>query len=460
MNKELLEKLLNRALDKGATFCDLFFEEKTIKKYVLSDSRIDKVDSCIINGIGIRISDGDAILHSSTNNLDKKYIINKIDELNQLFNKERKLPLVKLGEEKEYHKEIAIDHDKFPSNKKKEYLYNIDKLARSKSDKVVQVDAMFYETKQKVTIVDSLGKYVKDTRNLTRLFITVVTEENGNLASSYVTFGNSGGYELLDTIDIEKEVSSLVDITCKKLSAKPCPGGDMPVIIGPGFGAVILHEACGHAFEATGVAKGLSVLCGKKGTKIANSKVTVIDNGTIENEWGSTEVDDEGNPTQNNVLIKDGVLNSYLVDYLNCKKMNHPVTGSSRRQNYHYVPTSRLNNTYLQKGNDSIDDMIKSIPYGLYAKKMNGGSVDPITGDFNFSSTEAYMIRNGEIAEMVKDVSLIGNTLDILNQIVMISDDLSLDTGWCGSKSGSVPVCCGQPTIKVEKILVGGEKHD
>lgn len=230
----------------------------------------------------------------------------------------------------------------------------------------------------------------------------------------------------------------------------------MPVVLAPGFGAVIFHEACGHGLEATSVAPGLSIFSNKLGKKIASDKVTLIDDGTIQNGWGSISYDDEGNKGTKNILIENGVLKKYLVDYKNSFKMKHEITGSGRRESYLYAPTSRMTNTYLATGNDTFDDMIKSIDYGIYAKQLSGGSVITETGDFNFKTSVAYLIENGEIKNIIKPVSLIGNGASILKEVSMVSNDLKIDDGYCGSSSGFVPVTTGQPTIKIDKIIVGG----
>ena len=456
MNKVTLESIFNKILSKEVDFCETFEEESTTKVYKLLNSKLDRINYNHLKGIGIRIANNNDIVYGYSNKLDDNSINNLVDNLTKNFSDNKKLDDVILNDLKTYKTNVKIDHNELSDNKKKEYLYNVDRIARNYSDKVVQVDASFYEYDEKVTIANSSSNYVEDNRILTRLIINIVAESNDKQTNSMKTFGLSGGYELLDTIDIEKEVISLAESAVKKLTAKSCPSGEMPVIIGPGFGAVIFHEACGHSMEATTVALGTSVLAGKLGEKVASDKVTIIDDGTLNNYWGTTNVDDEGNPTKKNILIENGILKGYLIDELNNRKMNMNITGSGRRENYKYSPTSRMNNTYLAPSTDKIEDMIKSIDYGIYATNMGGGSVDPVTGDFNFAVNEAYLIENGKVTDMVLGGSLIGNTLDILKNVEMVSDDLSFDTGFCGSKSGSVPVTIGEPTIKVSKILVGG----
>jgi len=232
----------------------------------------------------------------------------------------------------------------------------------------------------------------------------------------------------------------------------------MVVAIDNGFGGVIFHEACGHSLEATSVAKGNSEFAGKLGQKIASDKVTAIDDGTLPNEWGSLNIDDEGNPTRKNVLIEKGILKGYMIDKLNGRRMNMEPTGSSRRQSYKYAPTSRMTNTYIAPGDDENEEIIKSIDYGLYAKKMGGGSVNPVTGEFNFAVLEGYMVKNGKIDTPVRGATLIGKGSEILKKIDMVGKELDLAAGMCGSVSGSVPTNVGQPLIRVSEITVGGRE--
>lgn len=232
--------------------------------------------------------------------------------------------------------------------------------------------------------------------------------------------------------------------------------GVMPVAIENGFGGVIFHEACGHSLEASGVALGQSQFCGKLGQQIANPKVTAIDDGTIPNAWGSVNIDDEGTPAQRKVLIDRGILKTYMVDKLNGRRMGMESTGSSRRQSYEYIPTSRMTNTYIAAGEDRDEDIIASIEYGLYAKDMGGGSVNPVTGQFNFSVREGYVIRNGKICEPVRGASLVGKGSEVLMNIDMVGKDVARAQGMCGASSGSIPTDVGQPLVRVSSITVGG----
>ena len=233
----------------------------------------------------------------------------------------------------------------------------------------------------------------------------------------------------------------------------------MPVILSNGFGGVIFHEACGHGLEAEALKNNLTVFKDDLGKKIASDKVTLIDDPTLKNYYGSYIIDDEGNLTKEVKLIENGILKSYLVDNYNGHKLSLLPTSSSRRENYLYKPTSRMSNTYLLPGKDKIEDMIKSIDYGIYAKEMGGGSVDPSTGNFNFYITLPYLIENGEIKDLLEPMTLVGSSKEILNNVEMVSDDLKLASGICGASSGNIPVTIGQPTIKIKEILVGGSNE-
>ena len=313
---------------------------------------------------------------------------------------------------------------------------------------------------QKVTIANSYGNLIKESRFLSRFVLSIIVKENNKNESASFNFGAAKGLEIIDDAKIFEKIKETLETAIDKLNAKPCPGGEMPVVISNGFGGVLIHEACGHAMEATTVSDGTSVLSDKLDKKIASDKVTIIDDGTLVNEWGTTFYDDEGNKTQKNILIEKGILKKFLIDEISTRVMEGKISGSGRREDFSFIPTSRMNNTYLASGNDTFEKMISSIKYGLYAKCMGGGIVNPVTGDFNFAVTSAYLIRNGKISEPVKGASLIGNTLDILKEIEMVGNDLELSSGECGSISGWVPVNVGQPTIKLGKILVGGDSSD
>jgi TldD protein len=311
---------------------------------------------------------------------------------------------------------------------------------------------------QNILVANSDGLWVEDTRIRGRMMAQAIASSETEKQVGYLGPGSLSGFEYFKSLDMNKIGREAARIAVTMLNAELCPSGLMPVIIDNGFGGVIFHEACGHSLEATGVAKGGSVFCGKLGQQIAASCVTAIDDGTIPNAWGSCNIDDEGNLMQKNILIENGILKNYLVDKLNGRKMKMPPTGSGRRESYKYAPTSRMTNTFIANGTTPTKDIIANTEYGLYAAKMGGGSVEPATGEFNFAVLEGYIIRNGKIAEPVRGATLIGKGSEVLMNIDMVGDNLARAQGMCGSISGAVPTDVGQPMIRVKEITVGGRK--
>lgn len=457
MNKELLTKYLNIALETGADYAEIYYEKTKNTTFRLNDSKLDSIDTNDEEGLGIRIIKKDESYYTSTTNFEPKNIEKTIRRLLKNISEEKGRKVV-LNELIDKRRKAKIPHDSFPISKKKELLYKIDEIARKQSKEVVQVSAGIIESDKEFTIANSDSLLITGNSILTRIVATIFTEKNGIKTHEFVDYGKGLGYELLDEISIDEMIEKTTKTAIEKLDAKDFKGGELPVVIAPGFGAVIFHEACGHGLEATSVAPHLSVFSDDLGKKIASPKVTLIDDGTIAGAWGSSIIDDEGNPTQKNVLIDKGILKSYLVDHFNSKQMKQTINGCGRRQDYHYSTTSRMSNTYLAPGTDKVDDMIKSIKLGVYCERMSGGSVNPSTGDFNFAVDTARLIEDGKIKELLKGITLIGNSKEILKNVEMVSDDLKISAGYCGSKSGTIPVTIGQPTIKVSKIIVGGKE--
>ena len=457
MQKKDYEELLNYSLRTGADYAEVYYEESATNTLRMLDSKLDTIDSSNGKGVGIRITKGDESYYTSTDIITKDNCKRIIDNVlkNLPKGKARTVILESLVDKT---KKVKIPHADYPMMMKKELLHKIDDTARRVSSLVNQVSTGIVETDREFTIANSNGMFKKSNSTLTRIITTVYSEKDGEKQNEFVDYAGSVGYEILDSFPLKEIITKTAKTAVEKLDAKDFKGGELPVIIAPGFGAVIFHEACGHGLEATSVAPHVSVFADDLGKKIASDKVTLIDDGTIENEWGSFSIDDEGNIPQKNILIENGVLKKYLVDQFNSKEMNMESNGCGRRQNYHYPTTSRMSNTYLAPGNDKVEDMIKSIELGVFCEKMSGGSVNTATGDFNFAVDTARLIEKGKVKGLLKGITLIGNSKEILKNVEMVSDDLVISAGYCGSKSGMIPVTIGQPTIKVSKIVVGGKE--
>ena len=431
MKKENLERMLENMLSTGGDFAEIFLEDKKTTIYNYVDSNLDGYSVNYSSGLGLRLAKENNVYYAATNDFSNKNINSIINSLKENVNGKAIYDYVSLNRIKKYKNNRKTHY----TNEDIKKLFNsLDKKIRIKDERINQVSLNLQNVKQNVTIARENGLYKKEERERTRLYITISLKDNDKSCNIAYSYGKTISLDLLDEINYDEVINNLVKEGLDKLYAKPCVGGEMPVIIENGFGGVIFHEACGHAMEATSVADKISVLSHDLGNKIASEKVSIIDDGTLYNEWGSSKIDDEGRETKINKLIDKGVLTGYLID--------------------------EMNNTYLEKGTDTFEEMIKDIKLGLYAKKMGGGCVSPETGDFNFACDLAYMIRDGKIAECVKSASLIGNCKDILQSVEMVGDNLALGQGMCGSISGSVPVNVGMPRIKVGHILVGGEKDE
>ena len=322
--------------------------------------------------------------------------------------------------------------------------------------RIIRTTASIGYSHRDTILINSNEVIIKDSIERGRIALMCVAAEGEKFETGYAAPGAASGYEYFRNLDVVKLGKEAARQAITMLGAKECPSGVMPVVIGNGFGGVLFHESCGHPLEASSVSKNLSVFAGKMGTQIASPLVTAIDDGTIENGWGSNNVDDEGNKTSKTVLIENGILKNYLIDDFNGRRMGQKGNGACRRQSYRYEPTSRMSNTYIDNGTSTPEEIIAATKLGLYAKSLGGGSVNPATGEFNFSCSEAYIIRDGKICEPVRGASLIGQGKDILTKIDMVGNDLERAQGMCGAASGYIPVDVGQPTLRISEITVGG----
>ena len=329
--------------------------------------------------------------------------------------------------------------------------------AKSYSPEIVQARVMTLDRDADVLIANTEGVFARDRRVRMRFVVQAVASDGHETQTGHEGPGYGLGFEGFDRIDPEYYAKKAAACAVTMLHAPACPAASLPVVMDGGFGGVIFHEACGHSLEATSVSRGNSEFCGKLGQKIAADCVSAVDDGTLDGEWGSIHVDDEGTPARRNLLIDHGVLVGYLVDRLGGRRMNMPVTGSSRRQDYTFAPTSRMTNTFICPGEDDEEAMISSCPEGLYAKSMGGGSVNPLTGEFNFAVSEGYWIRDGKILTPVRGATLIGRGADVIRRIDRVGHTMTMGQGMCGSQSGSVPTNVGQPRIRVSELTIGGK---
>lgn len=458
ISRSVASEVLSKCLSTGGDYAEIYEQDSIANSISILDNKVENALGGRTYGVGIRIFKGLKSVYAYTND----------SSLNSLLDTAHKAAIA-LGDLKMDISIVLNDNlvinninniKKYPTaigyDKKINVMKTAYNSAKSYSDDITQVSVTYMDKEENILIANSEGVYAEDKRVRTRLGINAIATKDNENQTGFEGPGRCAGFEMFEEIDPEYYGKEAARTAHVMLNAKNCDAGKMMVVIDNGFGGVLFHEACGHSLEATSVAKGNSVFCDSIGKQIASTKVTAIDDGTISNAWGSINIDDEGNFSQKNVLIENGILKSYMIDKLNARRMNMKPTGSSRRQSYKFAPTSRMTNTYIAAGNDRCEDIIKSVDNGLYAKKLGGGSVNPVTGEFNFAVAEGYIVKNGVIQEPVRGASLIGKGEEVLMNIDMVGDNLMQAQGMCGSSSGSIPVNVGQPMIRVKEMTVGG----
>ena len=455
--QSLVKEALGIALSTGADYAEVFAEHTNQKSIQMISAKVEKIDDLVIAGVGIRIFKGTRCISGSASSLERGAILacaRKVADalvgtslFNDIILRERRFG--------DIHPVKVV-----PSSVENAYKVNFLKeacmTAKEYHSDISQVTGSFLDVDHNILIANSEGLFAQDCQIRSRIAVNAIASKNGENQTGSCSPGARVGMELFELFPPKEVGAEAARQAITMLNAGYIDAGVMPVAIENGFGGVIFHEACGHSLEASCVALGQSVFGDKLGQQIANTKVTAIDDATIPNGWGSINIDDEGTPGERTVLIENGILKSYMVDKLNGRRMGMPSTGNSRRQSYAYEPTSRMTNTYIAAGEDDDKDIIASMELGLYAKKMGGGSVNPLTGQFNFAVAEGYIVRNGKICEPVRGASLIGKGSEVLMNIDMVGKNVDRGQGMCGASSGSIPTDVGQPLIRVSSITVGG----
>ena len=457
LSKELCEKVLEVAASTGADYAEIYANRTVHHTIHMIASKVDAVKDSVIAGVGIRVFKGLRSVNTSTVDTSEAGLIRCAQQAAEA-----------LGQgtaQIDIHLTPMTIRDIHPVRQIPAQMANAEKVAvlkeayfaaKEHDSAITQVTGTLVDVDHNILVANSEGVYAQDRQIRTRMAISAVAEMGGETQTGSHAPGSRKGMEMFEEIQPASIGIHAAKQAVVMAGAGYCPAGVMPVAIDNGFGGVIFHEACGHSLESSSVAFGRSQFADKLGQQIASSKVTAIDDGTIPNAWGSINIDDEGTPGRRNVLIENGVLKGYMIDKMGGRRMGMAATGNCRRQEYSFAPTSRMTNTYIAAGTDSREDIISSMEYGLYAKQMGGGSVNPVTGQFNFAVTEGYMVRNGKICEPVRGASLVGKGSDVLMDIDMVSSDLAMGQGMCGSSSGSIPTNVGQPMIRVSSITVGG----
>ncbi len=460
ITERLLERCLGEALSAGGDYADLYFESVTATVLGVDEQIVKSASQGTSAGCGIRVLSGERTGYAYTDNLSPERLLHAARTAALIASGPAKQPVQGFTETTTPNLyPVPLGGFSLSLAARLELILRADRAARAYDPRIVQVRASYAEELRRILIAASDGAFASDTQPLCRLNVFVIAKD-GAITTRGVAGG--GGRADLEQFTGSKSPEGLAQEAARgailQLGAVPAPAGEMQVVLGPGWPGILLHEAVGHGLEADFNRKKTSAFTGLVGQSVASPKVTVVDNGAMPGRRGSLNVDDEGTATQENVLIENGVLKGYLSDKLSARLMNMPNTGSGRRESYQAIPMPRMTNTYMLAGDDDPEDILRSVRRGLYAVNFGGGQVDITNGKFVFSASEAYLIEDGKVTAPVRDATLIGNGPEALKYVSMVGNDLKLDEGigTCGKDGQSVPVGVGMPTVKLDKMTVGG----
>jgi TldD protein len=458
IDSPVLERVLSEALRHGGDFAEIFAEDRSTSSAMLDDGRVEELSSGRERGAGIRVVTGETTGFAHTADLTEEGLLRAAEAASAVArgggggtNTVAVGPLT-AGPAGNPAQAKALGS----KGETLELLRRADEAARASGDAITQVQAGCGGSRREILIANSEGLLARDQQARTRFSVSCVATGDTGMQTGFESAARTLGFELFDEVSVEELAELAAKRAMSKLSARPAPSGELPVVLAGGSGGILFHEACGHGLEADHIVKDSSVYTGMVGQQVASSLVTLVDDGTVGSEWGTFSVDDEGRPAQRNVLIDKGILTDYLWDYLRARKEGRKSSGNGRRQTYQHLPMVRMTNTFLLPGQDDADEIVAQTPRGVYVAKLGGGQVNTTTGDFVFGTTEAYLIEGGKITEPLRDANLIGNGPEILKRIDAVATDFSMTPGTCGKDGQSVPVGCGQATMRLTGVTIGG----
>ena len=457
LDRSLAEEVLRAARRRGGAFAELFVEERSSVSIRLDDGKVEELTTGLDRGAGVRVGHGTSFGYAFSNRLNREALLEAAEAAAASLTQGEAGNVVDLRAlEPPVLHAAERDPSAVPAVGKIAWVREVDETARGYSAEVRQVVAGYADSVQRVVIATSDGRWVEETRPRLRLAAQVVAAREGNIQTGVHVAAGLAGVEVLDA----QSPSATAEIAARRavtmLGSIPAPAGEMAVVLAPGMGGVLFHEAVGHPLESDAVDKEASVYRGRVGETLASTLVNGVDDATIANAWGSFSFDDEGAPAQRTVLFEEGVLRGWLYDRLRAEKDGVPSTGNGRRQSYASPPIPRMTNTYILSGGSKPDDIIASTARGVYVTALAGGQTNPATGDFVFGCSEAFLIEDGRVTTPVRGANLIGRAIEVMSAIDAVADDFDTWPGHCGKDGQSVPVGSGSPTIRISRITVGG----
>lgn len=461
IDESTIRTVLGEALARGGDLAEIYVEDRGSSALRLDDRRVEDVASGRDRGAGVRVVVGDRTSYAYTNLLTTDGLVAAARAARAGLDGSQGSVVTDLrSHATQPRHDVLRSPEEVDPGEKVEALEIADEAARSASAEVRQVVASYADVRQRVQVANSDGLRAADDRTRLRFAVQVVAGRDGTITTGFEAPGHSGGFELLDRFPPAELGSKAAEKAVAMLDARPSPAGEFPVVLGPGQGGVLIHEACGHGLEADTLVKDASVYANRQGERFGSESVTIVDDATDMGAWGSYGIDDEGTLAQRTVLFERGVLVGHLSDVRSARKIGHPPTGNGRRQSYADLPLVRMSNTYLLPGPDDPEEIVRSVDKGIYAAAFAGGEVNPATGNFVFGMSEAYVIENGEIAYPVKGATLIGNGPQVLGAIDAVGFDFDRKEGVCGKDGQHAPVTNGMPTVLLGRMTVGGTEAE
>jgi TldD protein len=457
IDRDVLERTLEIALQRGGEFAEVFGEDRVSASTNLDDGRVEQFVSGRDRGAGIRVVIGASTGFAHTADLTAAGLAEAAMAAAAAARaRGAGTAAVALRAQRVQSAVAAVAPSSVSKARKVEMLVRADAAARDRSSSIRQVGASYHESVRRIVVANSEGLLAEDETVRIRMGVQCVAAGDTGMQTGHEAPGRSVGFEFFDRFQPEEIARTAADRAVAMLDARPAPTGRLPVVLRRGAGGVLFHEACGHGLEADLVARDASVFRGRVGERVASPLVTLVDDGTMADEWGTCAIDDEGTPAHRNVLIENGVLTDYLWDVVRARAEGRSRSGNGRRESYRHLPMVRMTNTFLLPGDTDPDDIVAATEHGLYCAALGGGQVNTATGDFVFGVTEAYLIENGRITEPVRAAQLIGNGPASLRSIDAVGNDFDTWAGTCGKDGQGVPVSSGQPTLRLTELTVGG----
>ncbi len=452
--------VIKAALNKGGEFADIFFEDLVSTSIICEDDKIEKVISGRDVGCGIRVISRLKTFYAYTNNISIDGLMLAASSVSEAVkaDEDHERVIALMGKTISPNFGIKMPPIRVPLAEKIAVVKRGNISARAMDQRVKQVKVVYGDSLRERAMINSDGEWAEEVSTSILFVCQAVAEQNGVVQTGYEPVGAALGFEIFDESSPEEIAGTAVNRAIMMLDARKAPGGVMSVVLSSEAGGTMVHEAIGHGLEADLADQGLSVYSGRLGKEVASPLITVIDDGTISGKRGSSFFDGEGTPAQKNVLVDNGVLKGFMYDRLSAMKAGVHSTGNGRRESYHHRPIPRMTNTMIAPGKSDPKDILASVDKGLFVRKMGGGQVNTVTGDFVFEVTEGYLIENGKQGDPVRGATLIGNGPEILNSIDMVGSDLGYGIGTCGKDGQGVPVADAQPTLRIPSIVVGGDQ--